>query len=88
MMTAVEQFWQDILEILPSSVETNMGMKLLKAHDRAKEMEKQQTKDLVIGTYIDLKMKNNNLAFGMEYISELGKLEEEAEQYYKKTFKL
>jgi hypothetical protein len=87
MKTAVEKFWQDILEILPSRVETNMGMKLLKAHDKAKEMEKQQKKDLVIGTYIDLKIKNNNLVFGMQYISELGKLEEEAEQYYNETFK-
>jgi hypothetical protein len=55
--------------------------------EKAKEMEEEQKKQLVIGTYIDLKMKNNNLPFGMEYISKLGKLEEEAEQYYNKTFK-
>jgi hypothetical protein len=40
--TAVEQFWQDLQDILPSSVDTETGIKLLKALKRAKKMEKQQ----------------------------------------------
>jgi hypothetical protein len=53
----------------------------------AKEMEDEQKKQLVIGTYIDLKMKNNKLPYGMKYINKISELEEEAEKYYNKTFK-
>lgn len=79
------------VEWLVSEVAKNgLSMKhkdYLEIIEKSLEMEKQQKKDLVIGTYIDLKMKNNNLAFGMEYISKVGKLEEEAEKYYTETFK-
>jgi hypothetical protein len=44
--TAVKQFWQDLQDILPSSVDTETGMKLLKALKRAKKMEKEQMKNL------------------------------------------
>jgi hypothetical protein len=55
--------------------------------EKAKEMEKEQKKQLVIFFYIDLKMKNNKLPYGMQYLNKLTKLEEEAEKYYNKTFK-
>ena len=55
--------------------------------EKAKEMESEQKKQLVIFFYIDLKMKNNKLPYGMKYLNKLSKLEEEAEQYYNKTFK-
>jgi hypothetical protein len=55
--------------------------------EKAKEMEKEQKKQLVIFFYIDLKMKNNKLPYGMKYLNKLSKLEEEAEQYYNKTLK-
>jgi len=55
--------------------------------EKAKEMEKEQKKQLVIFFYIDLKMKNNKLPYGMQYLNKLSKLEEEAEEYYNKTFK-
>ena len=55
--------------------------------DQAKEMDKEQKKQLVIGTYLDLKMKNNKLSYGMEYLNKVSDLEEEAEQYYNKNFK-
>ncbi len=42
MKTAVDQFWQEIQDILPSSVDTETGIKLLRAFDKAKEMEKEQ----------------------------------------------
>jgi hypothetical protein len=44
--TAVKQFWQDLQDILPSSVDTETGMKLLKALKRAKEIDKDKMKNL------------------------------------------
>ena len=41
-MTAVEQFWKDVQDILPSSVDTETGIKLVRAYEQAKEMEKEQ----------------------------------------------
>ena len=64
-----------------------MSIDLYSEFEQAKEVEKQQKKDLVIFFYIDLKMKNNKLPYGMQYLNKLSKLEEEAEQYYNKTFK-
>jgi hypothetical protein len=85
MKTAVEWLVDEL------SLKSKALKIMLNAHkeiiEQAKEMDREQKKQLVIGTYIDLKMKNNNLAFGMEYISKVGKLEKEAEQYYNKTFK-
>jgi ABC-type transporter MlaC component len=40
--TAVEQFWQDLQDILPSSVDTETGIKLLMARKKAKTIEKGQ----------------------------------------------
>jgi hypothetical protein len=54
---------------------------------KAKMMEKEQKKQLVIATYVDLKMKNNKLPYGLEYLNKLADLEEEAENYYNKHFK-
>jgi hypothetical protein len=71
--TAVKQFWQDLQDILPSSVDTETGMKLLKALKRAKKMEKQQIIDA-------------NIA-GMEFIPvDPNRHQEDAEQYYNETF--
>jgi hypothetical protein len=56
--------------------------------EQAKEMYNQQKKDLVIGTYIDLKMKDYKLPYGMKYLDKISELEEEAEQYYNQTFNL
>ena len=55
--------------------------------EQAKQMEKGQKKELVIGTYIDLKIKNNKLPYGLEYLNKLAKVDEEAKQYYNETFK-
>jgi aspartate aminotransferase-like enzyme len=40
--SAVEWFWQDVQDILPSSVDTETGIKLVRAYNQAKEMEKEQ----------------------------------------------
>jgi hypothetical protein len=42
MKSAVEQFWQDVQDILPSSVDTETGIKLVRAFEQAKEMEEEQ----------------------------------------------
>jgi hypothetical protein len=55
--------------------------------EQAKEMEENQKKQLVIGTYIDLKIKSPTKRYGMEYLGEREELERDAEQYYYKTFK-
>jgi hypothetical protein len=43
-VSAVEEFWQDVQDILPSSVDTETGIKLVRAFDKAKEMEEEQRK--------------------------------------------
>jgi hypothetical protein len=55
--------------------------------EQAKEMEEEQKKELIIATYTDLKMKDCQLPYGMQYHNELLKAGEEAEQYYNETFK-
>ena len=40
--TAVEIFWNQLPEILPFTVDTETAVKLQKAYQQAKEMEKQQ----------------------------------------------
>jgi hypothetical protein len=55
--------------------------------DYAKRMDESDKKQLVIDTYINLKMKNNKLPYGMRYLNKLTKVEEDAEQYYNETFK-
>jgi len=52
----------------------------------AKEMEKEEKKELIIATYTDLKMKDCQLPYGMQYHNELVKAVEEAQQYYSDTY--
>ena len=40
--TAVEWFWNQLPEILPFTVDTETAVKLQKAYQQSKEMEKQQ----------------------------------------------
>ena len=79
MKTAVELFAQRLIQ-------RGIGYNI-NDFEEALEMEKEQKKELVIATYIDLKMKDCQLPYGMEYHNKLLKVEEEAEQYYKQTFK-
>jgi hypothetical protein len=64
--TAVKQFWQDLQDILPSSVDTETGMKLLKALKRAKKMERQQIIDAYHTNPLEAKWKN----IGSDYYNE------------------
>jgi hypothetical protein len=54
---------------------------------QAKEMEEEEKKQLVIGTYIDLKISSPHKRYGMQYLNERAEIEIDAEKYYKKTFK-
>jgi hypothetical protein len=59
----------------------------LEIRKQAKEMEEEEKKQLVIGTYIDLKISSPHKRYGMQYLNERAEIEIDAEKYYKKTFK-
>lgn len=50
-MTAVEQFWKDVQDILPSSVDTETGIKLVRAYSQAKEMERLEKVEFALTAY-------------------------------------
>ena len=72
--TAVEQFLQDIQDILPSSIDTETGIKLLMALKRTKKMEKEQHKQ----TWLDSTAQFDNAA-AMTY-------KKDFEHYYNETY--
>ena len=69
-MTAVEQFWKDVQDILPSSVDTETGIKLVRAYEQAKEMDKEQKIEFACAVY-------DKYNFGPQEIS----FREECEQF-------
>jgi hypothetical protein len=83
MKTAVEWLESEILEHY-SPFDNKL---LYEAIHKAKEMEEYQKKELVVATYTYLKMKDCQLPYGMEYLNKISELDDEAEQYYNKTFK-
>ena len=68
--TAVEQFWQDLQDIIPSSVKIEIGIELLRALKKAKTIEK--------GQIIEFADKYD------AYVVQGGTLT--AEHYYNETF--
>ena len=44
-------------------------------------------KNLVISTYVAIKMRDNKLPYGIEYLNKLADIEEQAERFYKSNFK-
>jgi hypothetical protein len=77
MKTAVEQFWQDVQDILPSSVDTETGIKLVRGFEQAKEMEKEQ----IVKAHFD------GCEIGEIFAYENREFITDSEQYYSKTFK-
>jgi hypothetical protein len=63
---------------------TQLDIELFK---QAKEIESNEKKQLVIGTYVDLKITSPTKSYGMEYLEERAELERDAEKYYNETFK-
>jgi hypothetical protein len=53
---------------------------------KSKEMYDQECKNLIVGTYMDIKMKNHKLPYGFEYFNKLAKVEADAEKFYKKVW--
>ena len=78
--TAVEWLYEHIL-LTPLDIRS-----INKCLEQAKEMEKEEKKELIIATYTDLKMKDCQLPYGMQYHNELVKAVEEAQQYYSDTY--
>jgi hypothetical protein len=68
--TAVDLFWKQLPEILPSSVDTETGVKLYRAFKQAKQMEKEQMED----------------AHEIGYINGGNHKNVNGEQYYNETF--
>jgi hypothetical protein len=68
--TAVEFFWN----LLPFTVDTETGVKLLRAFEQAKEMEKEQHSD----TWIDSRVFDK----GDDYIGKTKSFD----QYYNETY--
>lgn len=92
MKTAVEWMANELLYLdnefdMGFIIKTEYQIKRKSIIGKTKEMEKEKIKQVVIGTYLDLKMKNHGLPHGIEYYNLLAKTEEEAEQYYNETFK-
>jgi|688.fasta_scaffold1617103_1 hypothetical protein len=83
MKTAVEFIVEELEKSIQSSNQIAIGLIL----EKAKEMEKEQIEELVIATYTDLKMKDCQFPYGMQYHNELLKALEEAKKYYNETFK-
>jgi len=83
MKTAVEFIVEELEKSIQSSNQIAIGLIL----EKAKEMEKEEKKELIIATYTDLKMKDCQLPYGMQYHNKLLESLEEAQQYYNETFK-
>jgi hypothetical protein len=92
MKTTVEQIIDEFNEELKVAIEIGNSDKirtikhLITIAKLHLPKEKEQQKQLVIATYVDLKMKNNKLPYGMEYLNKIAKLEEKAENYYHTEF--
>jgi hypothetical protein len=52
------------------------------SYDIGKIKDKLRDKELIIATYIDIKMHGCKLPYGMEYLAKLDKVTNDAEKYY------
>jgi hypothetical protein len=77
--TAVELFWEEAQDILPSSVDTETGIKLVRAFENAKEMEKQQ----ITNAWVESSIQGSNHDL-LEW--EIKAETEFAERHYKETY--
>ena len=91
-MTAVEWFsdktWRLKVQLENKEITVGeYGVTYVELLEQAKEMEKEQEKNLFVGTYISIKMEGNKLPYGMKYLALLQSITEEAEKFYDKTLK-
>jgi hypothetical protein len=90
--TAVEWYCNEMESLRVNAEINNMDaykfiIRRAEIFEQAKEMEKEQIEELVIATYTDLKMKDCQLPYGIQYHNELLTALEEAKKYYNETFK-
>jgi hypothetical protein len=52
------------------------------SYDFGKILDKLKDKELIMATYIDIKMQGCKLPYGMEYLAKLDKVTNDAEKYY------
>jgi hypothetical protein len=52
------------------------------SYDIAKIKDKLRDKELIIATYIDIKMQGCKFPYGLEYYAKLEKVKSDAEKYY------
>ena len=64
-------------------VDMQNGFKAYKIIAQTKELEKQ----MFIGMYLEIKLKNCKLEYGKEYLNKRDNLEEKAEKMYNEIFK-
>jgi DNA polymerase II large subunit len=76
VQTSIDWFWKQLPEILPSSVDTETGIKLLRAYEQANEMHKEETMDAFQAGKWDWAEHSNN-----------NKHSKDPAEYYNETFK-
>lgn len=74
--TSIDWFWKQLPEILPFSVDTETGIKLLRAYEEAKEKHKEENMDAFQAGKWDWSEHTNN-----------GKYSMDPAEYYNETFK-
>ena len=80
--TAVEWLFAHLLPFLPFS-DAKEREHFRKCLEEAKAMEREQILNSRLSLFIDL----NKMPYGMEYFGHLENALEDAEQYYKETYK-
>lgn len=62
------------------------GYLIPKSFELAKEIEQDQEKTIVIGTFIQIKMGEHKLPYGKDYTDLLHQAEKEAKEFYDKYY--
>tara|TARA_R110000868_G_scaffold53122_2_gene167078 strand:+ start:863 stop:1189 length:327 start_codon:yes stop_codon:yes gene_type:complete len=81
IITAVESLSQELEKGIRG------GDAWLELLEQAKELESKQQKDMFIGGYTSHAMKGNKLPYGLEWLTKIAEIEEEAEELYDQHFK-
>jgi len=89
----VKEFSVERIVELEAELESQKEMNAILTQDlENKDSEKNESfedseKNLVISTYVAMKMRYNKLPYGIEYLNKLADIEEQAERFYKSNFK-
>ena len=91
-MTAVEWYNEQLNMYgdMAFNKEISLGQYHIKKQEllkQAKEIEKQEQKDMFVIGYLTRAMKKNKLPYGMKFMTKSAEIEEKAEIVYNKNFK-